>query len=111
VSRILNGSQESKRVAEAAPGIDEPTAPSASERNDDNEYAVYWQARSGLFTPVPDTVRHRSHANSLSATQVPASVGAQAPAASHEVSRPPDASAGPRGTRSLYHGITSHIDG
>jgi hypothetical protein len=81
VSRILNGSEESTRVAEAAYGIDEPTAPSASERNDINEYAVYWQARSGLFTPAPDTVLHRSHADSLSATQIFGSVGAQGSAA------------------------------
>lgn len=77
MSRILNGSQGSTRVVEAAYGTDEPTAPSASERNDTNEYAVYWQARSGLFTPAPDTVLHRSHANSPSATQMPGSVGAQ----------------------------------
>jgi hypothetical protein len=46
---ILDGSG---RIGPPGAECDESTGPPAVERDDHNDYAAYWQARSGFFAPV-----------------------------------------------------------
>ena len=48
-------SDESKLIAEPRADLDVLAGPRSSKRNDANDYAAYWRARSGLVTPVPET--------------------------------------------------------
>ena len=54
------GSDESNLIAEAAANIGASAGAPVAERNYANNYAAYWQARSGFFTlPLePDQARH-----------------------------------------------------
>jgi hypothetical protein len=55
MTRILSRSRESKLIAETAADIGAETATNALERNYTNDYAVYWQTRSGFFNPARET--------------------------------------------------------
>jgi hypothetical protein len=56
------GSDESNLIAEAAANIGASAGAPVAERNYANNYAAYWQARSGFFTlpSEPDQARHPS---------------------------------------------------
>ena len=41
-------------------GPDAPADEAMTERDDGNDYAAYWQARSGFFDLVPDGHRHHA---------------------------------------------------
>jgi len=55
MSGTLDVSDESKLIAEPAADLDVLAGPPSSERNDANDYAAYWRARSGLLIPIPET--------------------------------------------------------
>ena len=50
-----NVSDESNPIAEPRADLEVLAGPPSSERNDANDYAAYWQARSGLLIPAPET--------------------------------------------------------
>jgi hypothetical protein len=55
MTQILSRPHESKLIGEAAAHIDEAAATNPLERNYTNDYAVYWQTRSGFFNPARET--------------------------------------------------------
>ena len=48
-------SDVSKLKAEPSADLDMFAGPPSLDRNDANDYAAYWRARSGLVIPVPET--------------------------------------------------------
>jgi hypothetical protein len=59
MSQIGIGSNEYRRLKEIEATGNGPAAPSLPERNYVNDYAVYWQERSGFFTPASPADRSR----------------------------------------------------
>jgi hypothetical protein len=57
--RIAIESSEYNLIVEPETNVHQPAAPRAPERNYDNDYAAYWQARSGFFTPASSADRSR----------------------------------------------------
>jgi hypothetical protein len=53
------GSTDPKSLADPAANIEASAGVGASDRNDYNDYAVYWQERSGFFKPIPDPDHNR----------------------------------------------------
>jgi hypothetical protein len=54
MSGTCDVSDESNLIAEPKAAHDELAEVPSSERNDGNDYAAYWRARSGLLIPVPE---------------------------------------------------------
>ena len=50
-----NVSDEYKLIAELRADLDVLAGSALSARNDTNDYAAHWRARSGLLTPIPET--------------------------------------------------------
>ena len=59
MTRIEVESNECKLFVEPETNVNGPVAPRVSERNYANDYAAYWQARSGFFTPASPADRSR----------------------------------------------------
>ena len=55
VSGTLDVSYESKLITEPRADLDGLAGVPSSERNDANDYAAYWRARSGLLIPITES--------------------------------------------------------
>jgi hypothetical protein len=49
-------SAETGQARQSRTGLDAPVDPATPGRDDSNDYAAYWQARSGFFDRVPDRI-------------------------------------------------------
>jgi hypothetical protein len=52
-------SEETGLARQPRTGVDAPADPPWTERDDANDYATYWQARSGFFDRAPDGHRNQ----------------------------------------------------
>ena len=59
MTRVDIESNECKLFVEPGTNVNRPVAPRVPERNYANDYAAYWQARSGFFTPASPADRRR----------------------------------------------------
>ena len=57
--QIAIGSDENDLIVKPETNVNEPAALHVPERNYLNDHAVYWQARSGFFSPVSSADRRR----------------------------------------------------
>lgn len=57
--RIVIGSNDDNLIMESETNLKLPDLPRVPERNYANDYAAYWQARSGFFTPASPADRNR----------------------------------------------------
>jgi hypothetical protein len=55
-----NEAVETRLAKSTRTGSDEPANEAVTDRDDCNDYATYWQARSGFFDLVPDAHRHHA---------------------------------------------------
>ena len=59
MSRIGIESNDYNLFVEPETNVNGPAAPRVLERHYANDYAAYWQARSGFFTPASPADRNR----------------------------------------------------
>ena len=55
MSGTLDVSDEFKLIGEPRADLDRLAGVPSSERNDANDCAAYWRARSGLLVPIPES--------------------------------------------------------